>query len=249
MNAPAEAPPGARTLFFVHIPKCAGTSIRNVLRRWYGPGLVMLNSYVPQALAEATAALGRTPEAVAGHFRYGMHEAIACTPLYVSMTRDPVDRFVSLYKHVRASPEHVLHAGAAGGSLEAFYAYCLEHKRARNHTLGIQCFFLSRTRRFEEARAVIDEAFDLIAPVEDAAAFVRELAALLGKPEVQTPALNVREEDAALRAEAEALAGRIREDHVEDLRLHRYVKERFARRRTGDQPPTAPQSGSRPQGG
>jgi hypothetical protein len=224
-RAPQEAP---EVLFFVHIPKCAGSSFRSVLKRWCGRDALFIDAGSPEALALGLEGRDRPPLAVAGHFRFGVHEALDCRPRYVSLVRDPADRFVSLYQHLVSVTDHSFHALATSMDLEAFYELCLRDPRLRGQTVGVQCHFLTRERTFEAARPLIDSAYELLAPVERYADFVAACGRLIGRaPPASVSARNVADRTPALEEAKQRLAPRIAHDHAEDLMLHRYVRERF----------------------
>ncbi len=218
------------TLFFVHIPKTAGSSFRHILKTWFGRELMIFDSHDRNVFAQAWNGHERPTRAVAGHFGFGLHEAVtSCRPRYVSLVRDTVERFVSLYKHVRETPDHVLHP-AAGCDLEQFLVRTLEEPRARGHTVAVQCFFLTGRRSFEEALPLVQHAYDLVAPTGRLTDFVTELGDRLGRPTPVIPALNVRPADPELGEAADRLADRIYEAHGDDQRLYEHVSRCFADR-------------------
>ena len=98
--------------------------------------------------------------------------------------------------------------------------------------MAVQCFFLSRSRSFEAARAVIDRRYALLAPTERYGEFVAAVAERFGRqPPVLEPR-NVGDEGQGTLEAARAILGdRIRADHAEDLRLFAYVCETFDARR------------------
>ena len=63
-------------LFFVHVPKCAGSSFRAVIRGWYGDDALFIETHDPAALAEAFHDRPRPPKAIAGHMPFGLHGAL-----------------------------------------------------------------------------------------------------------------------------------------------------------------------------
>jgi hypothetical protein len=89
--------------FFMHIPKTGGLTFHEWLKRLYGPeGLLVWNPQRMWGLVrlreELAALLAERPgvRAVAGHYPYGVHEAIgACDHRYVTFLRDPVERWIS----------------------------------------------------------------------------------------------------------------------------------------------------------
>lgn len=87
-----------------HIPKAGGTTLTHGLSNLVGAVNSMdlrLNRRVP--LDEMTAADLHHLSLIAGHFGYGLHERLPGTPLYVATVREPVARFVSLYRFLTAN--------------------------------------------------------------------------------------------------------------------------------------------------
>lgn len=227
---PADAG-GQEALFFVHIPKCAGSSFRQVLKRWFGRAAVFLDTHDASELKRAVDRLGRPPRAIAGHMPYGLHVGLPVRPCYVSLVRHPLDLFVSVYGHARRTPGNPMHEAASRLDLEAFYDFTLQDPPAHGRTVGIQCYFLSRARRFEEALSVIDRSYALLAPLERYEGFVAACAERFGCDPVIPPPRNVSPGMLLDEAARGRLLPRIEADHAEDLRLHRYVSTTFDARR------------------
>ncbi len=219
-QADTTADPVPEVLFFVHIPKCAGSSFRHLLRLWFGREALFADTDPAAAVRAAPV----TPRAVAGHFLHGAHEGLRLRPRYVSLVRDPADRLVSLYQHARAVEDHLFHARAARMSLAEFYDFTQTDPRGRRQTVAIQCQFLSRTRSFLEARPVAD-SYAVLEPLERYGEFVARCAALTGLPPIEAPARNVAASDPRLVEDKAALAERIRRDNPEDFQLYRYIAE------------------------
>ena len=215
----------------MHIPKCAGSSFRQVLKRWFGQHALFLDTHDPDALKTAVDRLRCPPRAIAGHIPFGLHDGLPVRPCYVSLVRHPLERFVSLYKHARRTQAHPLHAAASRLDLEAFYDFTLSDEGGRNRSVGLQCYFLSRARNFNEARSVIDRRYALLAPTERYGDFMIACAERFGREPQETPPRNVAPELAGIDEARAALEPRIRCDHVEDLRLYQYVCETFDARR------------------
>jgi hypothetical protein len=225
-GAPADPP---EMLFFIHIPKCAGSSFRNVLKRWCGRDALFIDARSPEELALGLEGREQPPLAVAGHFRFGIHAGLSCRPRYVSLVRDPLDRFVSLYQHMASVTDHPFHATAASMDLERFYEHCLSDPRLRGQTVGVQCHFLTRERTFEAARPVIDSAYSVLAPTELYAGFVAACGRLIDRaPPGAHVARNVARKSPRIEEAKQRLAERIAQDHGEDVLLYEYVRDRFA---------------------
>ncbi len=220
---------GAETLVFVHIPKCAGSSFRQVLKRWFGPAALFIDTHDAAALEQAVGRMESPPKAIAGHLPYGLHGGLQIRPAYVTLVRHPLDRFVSVFRHAQRTPEDPLHSAARELELEAFYDFTLSDPRARRRTVAVQCQFVAGDRSFEAARDALERAYVLAAPVERYEAFVRACADRVGRPAAIPPARNVSPDAAIDQALRTRLEARIADDHGEDLKLYRHVCAKFDR--------------------
>src|SRR5262249_19033084 len=120
-RAVEKALPAGATIF-IHIPKAAGTSLRRVLEEAI-PGDLGQNIY-PEAegiSVEEFAALSPAERDhlrfVMGHFSYGIHEGLTQPWRYVTMLRDPVDRYISSYHHAVRFPSTPRQQQIASGKL------------------------------------------------------------------------------------------------------------------------------------
>lgn len=114
------------TAVFVHIPKTAGTSIREWLRSHLSADLI----HVPGGLHDSRALdeLCAFPEKVGphtlifGHIPYGLHERLSIDCDYITLLRHPVDRAVSAYAYVNERRDNYLHDDTQCGGFEEFLA-------------------------------------------------------------------------------------------------------------------------------
>jgi hypothetical protein len=115
-------------MIFMHIPKTAGLTLRDIIRRQYPPDEIYLPHYPPEhrvnyvrylrgeaprpdplpggpnhRFLELLRALpaGRRDQlrVVMGHIWFGIHEPLRQPFTYMTVLRDPVDRILSLYHH------------------------------------------------------------------------------------------------------------------------------------------------------
>lgn len=117
----------SKTLMIIHIPKCAGTTLRTILERQYPlADIYKIKSDIRGdqiKLRSMDAIFKRTIRAVFGHYHYGLHEALAPGQPYdyITVLRDPVLRVVSLYSYTRTeSPAHYLAKAARKMDLHEF---------------------------------------------------------------------------------------------------------------------------------
>lgn len=110
-----------RALVFLHIPKTAGSTLRQVIRRHYPPEVIC--DVPPETWDEVSAARLSQIRVLMGHVPFGVHERLSVPADYVTLLREPVDRIVSLYYYVVQRGEaHPLHPLVRGRSLDEFVA-------------------------------------------------------------------------------------------------------------------------------
>ena len=107
-------------IFFFHIPKTAGSTLRNLLREHFAPTYVCPTWSWTTLLDLDKAELARY-KLFQGHY-YGQSGFVISQPCFsFTILRDPIERALSHYGHVVRDPEHYLHQRAmALGSLDAY---------------------------------------------------------------------------------------------------------------------------------
>jgi hypothetical protein len=125
-GSPVEAPvpslpgPDAPALVYMHIPKTAGCAFREALEGAF-PRSNRFYAYRHDNFVAGDLSIWQLPRDqrnhlrfVAGHFPFGIHEALPCAVDYFTIVRRPFDRVRSNYLHyVRTTPQVV----SAGGEL------------------------------------------------------------------------------------------------------------------------------------
>lgn len=100
------------THVYIHIPKTAGQTMFEILKRNYGrvpsynspgtyPGIEYLRSLSQEHRDDI--------RLISGHIPYGIHEILGRNVKYVTMLRHPVQRIISHYHFVRRVPKHYLY--------------------------------------------------------------------------------------------------------------------------------------------
>ncbi len=117
-----------RLLVFIHIPKTAGSTLRAIMQRQYRPEEICHIHWDFDRNAPFAGFLGLPEQERArtkvlyGHIPFGVHRQIQRQTTYFTMLRDPVDRCISHYFHIRKLPNHFHHKRAKELDLGEFVA-------------------------------------------------------------------------------------------------------------------------------
>ena len=243
-------------IFFSHVPRTAGSTIHSYFSKpfdgleqvqsgHYGPGsrwLVVSSAEELPAVAEVIRYLPDRHYYLGGHV--GLHELAAAgigiepDDIVIAMTRNPVERAISLYYLALRSPDWLpfLPPEATSNGFAHFYAYC--------RTSGVffhndHCRTLSGTQSFEETLRVLEADFNLVSSQSAMGAFERALTRLCAPlisgfeidPKRENAAFHHRTENGEWRPKdfVKELAGpeliaKIESDNGEDIRLVDFVE-------------------------
>lgn len=101
-------------LAFIHIPKCAGTTLNSIIEQNYRKGEVA--RFTCRRMQELTPEQREVLErgfpgakVVRGHMVYGIHQYLKQEVTYFSILRHPVDRVISNYFYAKELPTHQLY--------------------------------------------------------------------------------------------------------------------------------------------
>lgn len=103
-------------LVFLHTMKTAGTSVKAAISSWYDPQACLVDTFLDELVLVPPPVLA-VSAFVTGHLPYEALALFPRRPRTLTVLRDPVDRTVSHYLHVRRSPEV---AGDPDFTLERF---------------------------------------------------------------------------------------------------------------------------------
>ncbi|MBL1431949.1 MAG: hypothetical protein COC09_04215 [Gammaproteobacteria bacterium] len=101
-----------KVLFFLHIPKTAGTTMNDLIRSNFGKANIVHLSKPYKHREELSDAWKRKHGArvVSGHFPFGIHSCIDINPTYFSVIRHPYQRVFSYYRYIQNTPTHYYHS-------------------------------------------------------------------------------------------------------------------------------------------
>ncbi len=222
MNRDREA------LVFTHIPKTAGTSLHEAIRTAMDGNYAVLT---PSTVAEIDF------ETIGG---IGGHQPFLATPVgktkrhlvCITILRDPVDRLVSFFGHVKATPGHTLlrmYPKIKNMEILEF----VEHLSAHDYrdVGNLQCHMICGNRvspSFEAAAASLRNNFSVYGTVDNIDLFLHRLAILLGVDSIEMPFKN-KGRSKALKLSYEnqrALKAFVNKVSAEDVALFNWVRER-----------------------
>src|SRR4026208_439750 len=92
-------------LCFLHIPKTAGLSLTDFIKSQFAPfesnSTTDLSDFIKTPQEEIA-----KYKFIAGHFPYNVSNFVQRKLVYITVLRDPVERTVSHYAHIRRNPAH-----------------------------------------------------------------------------------------------------------------------------------------------
>ncbi len=112
--APPTPPPQRllgpeETLYFLHIPKCAGTTFRAFLEDHFeGTRICPHVGVLEEVIARPPSELAQY-RLIAGHHGWFLHRLLEAPPVVITVLRDPVARAISHFYHQRNRHETWLH--------------------------------------------------------------------------------------------------------------------------------------------
>ena len=92
-------------LYFLHIPKTAGSSFVEFLKAIYKPDESSFSLFVQDFLKLPPEQIANL-KAVSGHYFYNIQTFTPRTLVYVTMLRDPIERTISMYAQIQRMQTH-----------------------------------------------------------------------------------------------------------------------------------------------
>lgn len=221
--------PETQSFVFCHVPKCGGTTMHAFLEE------VMQGHYVH--CAPGNDWQERVPTA----WGAGGHQVNGQNPLSqrrnkeiirLVVLRDPLDRFLSFWRHIQDHPNHYLaqRPGVREMSPSQFAEYAVAEKLYEFHNLQSK-YVVGPRRDFKDLATVLRafrDEFRFCAPVEHLEHLFRQLNAFFGRS-VNVPERRNVSTPAALSPAEIRKTGRIVYNHnFNDLQLYLECTRRFA---------------------
>jgi hypothetical protein len=103
-------------VLFLHLPKTAGVTLRQIVVRNYRPHSVETVSDIVghrepalPTLPEIDEAVSEETQIIQGHMVFGWHTVLPRPATYFTFLREPVERVISQYHHIKRGPAWTLH--------------------------------------------------------------------------------------------------------------------------------------------
>lgn len=251
-------------LIFIHIPKCAGTSVKQIVRVWFGEGFhthyLTTETREPPHIVDFRLQSERVPQVVYGHFNsmrgFGINDSYPKVTQFCTILRDPLEVAISdyFYKlkiarplHKRSIREIALWA-LRGGLKPKSRAAARDHRKNIRAYSGVEDYILSTDSHILDHfpvkmtetnyEKVIETMFVEIGVVEHLDETLTRIARALGKklnPD-DIPHLNKSPRTHAVSREVEA---EFRAKNVLAYKVYDYVRARFNSSTDGDTKPAA----------
>jgi hypothetical protein len=215
-------------LFFIHIPKTAGTSVRRVLRpRYTDDEFVPVYSHEPSELQKIRNRLDDA-RVLYGHFSHGFHELLDTRGRYATMLREPIARVWSFYRHQLHNPRASYHAMVHSGMplddlLEGNNIHELNNHMTRIVSGHVGLEFVDDDSLLTRAIENIERDFLFVGLVDRMAESMASLSRILGWRSIPDPPfVNVGSEAADSRIDPLVRQAIERFNRL-DLALYRWV--------------------------
>ncbi len=227
---------GPRTLVYIHIPKCAGSTVRNLMVRNFGQRLERFytdrrGEFLPDdEMLALVSAMRPDKLALSGHDLRPLPSDVAARHGidYFTFLRDPLKRAISLYHYERKitrkkMPDHISQA--------PFEEYLRERPKYDRAISNWQVHNLSEAGIYEAAREAL-ESFLVVGLVEafDESLILLREAVHWRRLRIGYRKANVSEQKVvSLDTLPPPVRRALEELNEEDLRLHAYARRRLRR--------------------
>jgi hypothetical protein len=137
----AKAAQSDKTLIFLHLPKCGGTTLNRIIEWEYSP--LRIFSIDPVLYLWSYHKLNRWPESrlakmqvLKGHMPFGIHRRLRRPFTYITFLRDPVERVISAYYFAKNYLLHPKHHWISKLTLEEYVRVSPNHNVQTKYLSG-----------------------------------------------------------------------------------------------------------------
>lgn len=224
-----------RNLIFLHMPKCAGSTLQEVLFRQYPDRQCRRVASPPSEFRNLSWAERKDVRCLAGHGSFGLHSLLEGSTEYITMLRRPVERVISTYYYVAQSPGHRHYEAVTGEEGMSLYEYVssgginvsggLDNKMVR-HMAGDAG--ASGRKLLRQAKKNWDEWFGVVGLVERFDESLLLMKERYGWGDVAYRKWNVTRDRPSREDLPERVIEEIEARNRLDIELYEYGKERLS---------------------
>lgn len=168
-------------LIYIHVPKCGGSSFGAALRLRYllSQATIDLNLHYADRQTQLRDLISRNTKMIAGHVQYDpiLHATEAPDYAYITLLRDPVERFVSHYNYLQRHHPNPQRAPTLGA-----YVHSQDALRLATQYLF---YFAGQLKPGDNpvTQAISNLGrFAVVGNLAEPGSFARQLKALIGTP-------------------------------------------------------------------
>jgi hypothetical protein len=235
------------TLFFLHLPKCGGTTFGGLLQQMFRRDVdVYANPYRRRELLDAPREELQSYRLIRGHFQYpDVIRKLGFLPRSVTLLRDPIARFISHYqmrKHPRWQPDNPPQRAYQAKLNSMSFEQFLECPELTSELANLQYRFLAGFRRdklgmpvcdFNEPYARLLDNFEVVGILERFDELLEAFCFVFDFPPVTTFSNQNVSPDRDKRSQFSGeLLERVAELNQHDLELYALAQHRFEQQRS-----------------
>ncbi len=209
-----------QVLIFSHIPKTAGSTIRQIIQNQYEKKSMIRYLKMGEASEERLARM----KVLYGHCRFGVHHQISQPFKYITMLRDPIERVISTYYYAQRKPENRMHERA---TTMDFMEFIQEEIKQNNPAIvNHQTRFVSgeKNPNLEMAKHHIQEYYAVVGLTEMFNESIFLMKESLGWDNIDYISSNVTKNRPKQENFSKEAISLIREHNQLDLELYDYAK-------------------------
>ncbi len=232
-------------LVFVHVPKAAGTSLKDVLWHIYGRGFVTYHQRKSKFSADSiTAERAKDILGIASHLQFGFHRMFGPQTSdrpkdglfegrnirYITVVRDPAQRLLSYYRFVTSFPAHYLHECTKGLNCPDFLA--LMEEIDNGECKNLQCGLIGKNGgTADDAISTIEQHYHAAVTIEDTPNLISYLERTLNWPKGRAR-LKVKNQSPKShnQRDIELVREFVKKHSKEDQKLYEHVRDHISPR-------------------
>ena len=222
--------PATQVFDFSHVPKCGGTTVHDFLGRLTDDNYMLCDPHTGWQKRIDTL-WGAGGHQTRGQNPISQRKGFEVVRLIIM--REPLQRILSFYRHVRNNPGHYLavRPEVKGKTLLEFAQYCEDSQNREFCNLQSQ-FVTGPHGDHTDLQFVLDtfdREFDFYGPLSMLPVLREELSRFFGKPSTELVSRNVSREVPLDQAEVRAVADIVYRNNYNDVQLYNACVDKFMR--------------------